>query len=228
MNPTTPDGAFAPPTEYDYRMYDKIWQRVSPELDPYPDIRAGSHAAAPAQSPAPAPAASQPSQDAAATEEVPSGGGDLGQLPGAELNPCCLGSEAAQSLGVLEGFLQEELAQRQCLLSLARCVRDPRAARLLRSLAGEKEAAARQLRAARYLATGDCSSAAILVEPACWKNLPQALRAVYHQEACNGFNYQRAADEALDPCLQRLFNDLGQAAYRRADAVMTLVGRLLP
>ena len=26
--------------EYDYRQYDRIWKRVSPELDPYPDVRA--------------------------------------------------------------------------------------------------------------------------------------------------------------------------------------------
>ena len=24
----------------DYRAYDKIWQRVSPELNPYPEVRA--------------------------------------------------------------------------------------------------------------------------------------------------------------------------------------------
>ena len=26
----------------DYRMYDRIWQRVSPELNPYPDVRGES------------------------------------------------------------------------------------------------------------------------------------------------------------------------------------------
>ena len=25
---------------YDYRMYDRIWQRVSPDLEPYPELRA--------------------------------------------------------------------------------------------------------------------------------------------------------------------------------------------
>ena len=43
---------------YDYRMYDRIWQRVSPELDPYPEVRAetaGAVPPAPAEPPAPAP-----------------------------------------------------------------------------------------------------------------------------------------------------------------------------
>lgn len=46
---------------YDYRMYDRIWQRVSPDLDPYPDVRAANAAGAqnaaatpPVSAPAPA------------------------------------------------------------------------------------------------------------------------------------------------------------------------------
>ena len=41
----------AAPSVYDYRQYDRIWRRVSPELDPYPEIRAEAdrtHQAVPA------------------------------------------------------------------------------------------------------------------------------------------------------------------------------------
>ena len=59
------------------------------------------------------------------------------------------------------------------------------------------------------------------------ESLPQALRACYHQDACSGLNYQRAADETLDPCLQKLFARLSAQAYRRAEDVMALLGCLV-
>ena len=34
------DEMTALPTEADYRRYDRIWRKVSPELDPYPEVRA--------------------------------------------------------------------------------------------------------------------------------------------------------------------------------------------
>lgn len=225
MDTTPSGGSFAPPSEYDYRLYDKIWRRVSPDLDPYPEVRAaGAEASAP-RSPALEAAPAPRMESAPAAPGTGSGG--LDQLPGADMDPCCMGSQAQQSIGVLEGFLQEELAQRQCVLALIRCVREARAARLLRSLAEGKLDAARRLKAARYLISADCSAVSVMVEPACWKNLPQALRAIYHQEACNGFNYQRAADEATDLCLQKLLADLGREAYRRSEAVLELLGKLL-
>ena len=59
------------------------------------------------------------------------------------------------------------------------------------------------------------------------ESLPQALRACYHQEACNGFNYRRAADETMDLCLRKLFTRLGEQSYRRSEEIMALLGRLL-
>ena len=60
-----------------------------------------------------------------------------------------------------------------------------------------------------------------------FQNLAQALRSCYHQEACNGFNYQRAADGTTDICLQKLLIRLGEQAYRRAEEVQVLLGCLL-
>ena len=60
-----------------------------------------------------------------------------------------------------------------------------------------------------------------------FESLAQALRSCYHQEACAGFNYRRAADEAQDACLQKLLSRLAAQAYRRAEDVLTLLGKLL-
>ena len=42
------------------------------------------------------------------------------QLPGAEPNPCCMGSEARELLAVLEGYIEEELEDRRRYLALSR------------------------------------------------------------------------------------------------------------
>lgn len=239
-------------TAYDYRMYDRIWQRVSPDLDPYPEVRAamnGTNAAmsgtdsmtgsmdaaasAPVMPAAPETPAVPVAVDAAAAAEpaptVPVVGGDSGeaQLPGAQVNPCCMGTEARESLAVLEGFIEEELAERRYCLTLCRRVRSQSAARLLRRIAAEKQAAAREMSTAYFLITGSCYTPVISVEQMQWENLTAALRSCYHQEACNGFNYERAAEGTVDPCLQKLFNKLSEQSYRRADDVMALLGQIL-
>lgn len=224
MENTISGGGQGVSAAYDYRVYDQVWQRVSPGVDPYAGDSLGENAAAPAPvsaESAPAVAGVQPAQPAPAQE------GGEGDLPGAERNPCCMGTEAQGSLAVLEGFIEEELAGCRCCLSLSKRVSNQSAARLLRRIAGEKQAAARELCAARFLITGQQYDPAITVEHRRWENLAQALRSCYHQEACGGFNYQRAAEEAVDPCLQKLFTRLGERAYRRAGEVMDLLGCLL-
>lgn len=216
------------PTEYDYRMYDRIWQRVSPDLDPYPDVRAAQGSGPESGTVQSAP---QPSDAAAPASAVPApaveSGGNEENLPGAEMDPCCMGSVAMESVGVLEGFIEEELAERRYCLALSCKVCHPGAARLLRRIAGEKQAAAQELRTAYYLITGSRYTPAITVEHMQWSCLADALRSCYHQEACNGFNYQRAADGTTDPCLQNLLSRLSQQSYQRADAVMALLTKIL-
>ena len=90
------DGQNGLPADYDYRMYDRIWQRVSPDLTPYPELRAEIEP--PAVSPAPDLHPSDEDDDSPAS------------LPGAELDPCCMGSQAQGSVAVLAGFIDEELA----------------------------------------------------------------------------------------------------------------------
>ena len=138
-----------------------------------------------------------------------------------------MGSEAQDSLEVLKGFLEEEMAGRRHCMALACCVRSPSAARLLRRAAAEKQAACRDLHGAYYLITGSRYASAVAAEHVQFDSLPEALRACYHQEACNGFNYRRAAGETMDLCLQKLFTRLGDQAYRRSEEIMSLLGRIL-
>ena len=81
---------------YDYRRCARVWQRVDPTLDPYPDVRAAA-----------AMAADTPGDGLSAAER------NAGlTLPGAQADPCCMGTAALESLEVLQGFIREELADR--------------------------------------------------------------------------------------------------------------------
>ena len=89
---------------YDYRRCARVWQRVDPTLNPYPDVRAAA-----------AMAADTPGDGLSAAER------NAGlTLPGAQADPCCMGTAALESLEVLQGFIREELADRRTYLFLAR------------------------------------------------------------------------------------------------------------
>lgn len=201
------DGQQGLPTDYDYRMYDRIWQRVSPDLTPYPELRTDA--------------------ETAASPPAESSDDGVSALPGAALNPCCMGTQAQESIGVLAGFIDEELAESHWFRFLSQRSRQPRARTLLQRHAAEKLSAAKQLRAAYYLITGTCHISAISAENMQWQGLCQALRLCYHQEACNGLNYRRAGEETIDPCLQKLFDQLSKQAYCRADELLTLLSTFL-
>ena len=133
------------PETYDFRKYDQIWRRVAPNLEPYPDLR---EPAVPAMAPLASGAAPRASQ--------PPAGEDLEHLPGAEENPCCMGTMAQEELGVIEGFIEVELADRRTYQAFAR--RAPAFARgTMRDLANASGAAARRLMTAYYLITGNRS-----------------------------------------------------------------------
>ena len=81
------------PTTYDYRMYDNVWKRVSPESDPFGDISAAQteeHCPDRITSPTNALAPSSPDTAVSPRRED--------SLPGAELDPCCMGSDATESI----------------------------------------------------------------------------------------------------------------------------------
>lgn len=196
------------PQVYDFRQHDRIWQRVAPQLEPFPELRQQ-----PAALPAMADSGSAPSSASA-------------ELPGAAPDPCCMGSAAAESLDVLTGFVEESLADRQELLALAR--RAPHWARQpLRDMAADEAAHARRLMAVYYLITGGCYRPAVLHQSAPAANWCAALRQRYHTEACNGLNFARAAEGTTDPCLRALLNELSAAEYRHAEQLLQMLERSL-
>lgn len=194
---------------YDYRPYDRLWQRVAPGLEPYP--------ADTAQQAVPASAQAELSADQTKEESAE------GQLPGAVPDPCCMGSDAADMLDVLTGFIEEELESCRNYRMMAQ--QGPAAARQrLRDLAAEEAGHARRLMTVYYLITGGCYRPHVML---CQQmrsgNWCQMLRQCYHAQVCSGLNYARAAEGTTDHCLTEILNELSADHYHQADRLMKLL-----
>ena len=196
---------------YDYRRCARVWQRVDPTLDPYPDVRAAA-----------AMAADTPGDGLSADER----NAEL-TLPGAQADPCCMGTAALESLEVLQGFIREELADRRTYLFLARRAPTAEARQVFRAIASDEGRHARRLLAAVYLITGERYCPAICYPPLRCDGYCAALRERYHEEVCGGFNYRRASQETLDPCLQQLLLACSQDEYRHANAMLCLLSGVM-
>lgn len=196
---------------YDYRRCARVWQRVDPTLDPYPDVRAAA-----------AMAADTPGDGLSAAER----NAEL-TLPGAQADPCCMGTAALESLEVLQDFIREELADRRTYLFLARRAPTAEARQVFRAIASDEGRHARRLLAAVYLITGERYCPAICYPPLRCDGYCTALRERYHEEACGGFNYRRASQETLDPCLQQLLLAFSQDEYRHANAMLCLLSGVM-
>ncbi len=196
---------------YDYRRCARVWQRVDPTLDPYPDVRATA-----------AMAADTPGDGLSAAER----NAEL-TLPGAQADPCCMGTAALESLEVLQGFIREELADRRTYLFLARRAPTAEARQMFRAIASDEGRHARRLLAAVYLITGERYCPAICYPPLRCDGYCAALRERYHEEVCGGFNYRRASQETLDPCLQQLLLAFSQDEYRHANAMLCLLSGVM-
>lgn len=196
---------------YDYRRCARVWQRVDPTLDPYPDVRAAA-----------AMAADTPSDGLSAAER----NAEL-TLPGAQADPCCMGTAALESLEMLQGFIREELADRRTYLFLARRAPTAEARQVFRAIASDEGRHARRLLAAVYLITGERYCPAICYPPLRCDGYCAALRERYHEEVCGGFNYRRASQETLDPCLQQLLLAFSQDEYRHANAMLCLLSGVM-
>ena len=196
---------------YDYRRCARVWQRVDPTLDPYPDVRAAA-----------AMAADTPGDGLNAAER----NAEL-TLPGAQADPCCMGTAALESLEVLQGFIREELADRRTYLFLARRAPTAEARQMFRAIASDEGRHARRLLAAVYLITGERYCPAICYPPLRCDGYCAALRERYHEEVCGGFNYRRASRETLDPCLQQLLLAFSQDEYHHANAMLCLLSGVM-
>ena len=196
---------------YDYRRCARVWQRVDPTLNPYPDVRATA-----------AMAADTPGDGLSAAER----NAEL-TLPGAQTDPCCMGTAALESLEVLQGFIREELADRRTYLFLARRAPTAEARQMFRAIASDEGMHARRLLAAVYLITGERYCPTICYPPLRCDGYCAALRERYHEEVCGGFNYRRASQETLDPCLQQLLLAFSQDEYRHANAMLCLLSGVM-
>ena len=196
---------------YDYRRCARVWQRVDPTLNPYPDVRATA-----------AMAADTPGDGLSAAER----NAEL-TLPGAQADPCCMGTATLESLEVLPGFIREELADRRTYLFLARRAPTAEARQMFRAIASDEGRHARRLLAAVYLITGERYCPAICYPPLRCDGYCAALRERYHEEVCGGFNYRRASQETLDPCLQQLLLAFSQDEYRHANAMLCLLSGVM-
>ena len=196
---------------YDYRRCARVWQRVDPTLNPYPDVRATA-----------AMAADTPGDGLSAAER----NAEL-TLPGAQADPCCMGTAALELLEVLQGFIREELADRRTYLFLARRAPTAEARQVFRAIASDEGRHARRLLAAVYLITGERYCPAICYPPLRCDGYCAALRERYHEEACGGYNYRRASQETLDPCLQQLLLAFSQDEYRHANAMLCLISGVM-
>lgn len=196
---------------YDYRRCARVWQRVDPTLDPYPDVRAAAAMAA------------DTSGDGLSAADR---NAEL-SLPGAQADPCCMGTAALESLEVLQGFIREELADRRTYLFLARRAPTAEVRQVFRAIASDEGRHARRLLAAVYLITGERYCPAICYPPLRCDGYCAALRERYHEEVCGGFNYRRASQETLDPCLQQLLLAFSQDEYRHANAMLCLLSGVM-
>lgn len=195
------------PEVYDFRQHDRLWQRVQPGLEPYPTAEV---------------------QEARETAPARTGLAAMSEsrLPGAEADPCCMGTEAAELLEVLEGYIREERAARQGYLTLSRQA-PPWARQTLRELAEDEGGHAQRLEAVCYLITGRQICLPAFREQPRMENWTAALRGCYHEEVCTAMNYARSADSTPDVCLSRLLTALSEEEYRHADRLLALLERSL-
>lgn len=191
------------PEILDLRRQSGVWDRVGPQMPPYgEEVRQ--------EPPALRPMASLIQAEAA--------------LPGAEVDPCCMGSAAAESIAVIIGFGEDELAECRHLQALSRQA-PGWAAGTLRELAAQHAGQAKRLFAVHYLITGSCYTPAAQTERIYVGRWCPALRERYHAAACNAMNYERAAEGTIDVCLQKLLRELSQTSYRQADVLLRLLER---
>lgn len=201
------DDLTALPDEADYRKYDKIWRRVSPELDPYPDVRAAQTKEMMGPRPP------RPPEQRPAPPEAP------GQ--------CMTGKAAQEEIDALRGFLRDELADGQTYRYLARQAPTAEARRMMNRIASDEAAHAKRLQTAHFLITGGTYPVTVVLPPQprlLWKD---RLRERYHEETQGGAAYERAAEKTRDKCLRRMFEQMARDEYRHAELIEQLLEKTL-
>ena len=194
---------------YDYRQNQRLWQRVAPSMPPYPESAwppaAGGGMAGAAGTGMASSAGMTPSGGAVS----PSGGAGMAPEAGTVNAGTSAASDAA--LESLPGAVSAPC----CVGSAAR---DDRA--LQEGVRRSRVALLSLLTGPNRPETLDCQR--IYVGSWC-----PALRQRYHEEACAGLNYLRAADGTTDPCLQKAYQRLSAESYQQAEWVTGLLEKAL-
>ena len=207
------------PTEADYRRYDRIWQRVSPELTPYPEARAAQSGAAMERRPAkpPGPPSNPPSP--------PSAPGP--SSPPSPPNPPARPDAARGTAEMIQDFVREELADAQTYRYLAGQSPTAEGRRLMQRLAADETAHVKTLQAAYFLLTGETYRVTVVLPPQPRLPWRDRLREQYHASSRDGAAYERAAEQARDEGLRRMFEQLSRDEYRHAELLRGLIEKTL-
>ena len=78
-----------------------------------------------------------------------------------------------------------------------------------------------------YLITGQCRPEIVDCQRIYVGSWCPALRQRYHEEACAGFNYLRAAEGTTDPCLQKAYRRLSEESYQQSEWITELLEKAL-
>ena len=185
---------------FDPEVFQRVWNRVMPDQDRSPiAMDAPAQPAVPALSPAP----EQP-------PETPP------QVP-----LTCLGEGSRPYTQAIRDMMDQTRGFLRSLQSLSRRS-GSRAARVLSGIAGDLRREERRLSTAHFLITGEryspSQTGAVPSGP-----LPLALRALFQQLHQRAAQARAAAQGMGDPCLQQLFQDLGEDAEFYAQRLRTLL-----
>ena len=185
---------------FDPEVFQRVWNRVMPDQTRSPiAMDAPSQPAVPALSPAP----EQPPETA---PQVPL---------------TCLGEGSRPYTQDIRDMMDQTRGFLRSLQALSRRS-GSRAARVLSGIAGDLRREERRLSTAHFLITGEryspSQTGAVSSGP-----LPLALRALFQQLHQRAAQARAAAQGMGDPCLQQLFQDLGEDAEFYAQRLRALL-----
>ena len=185
---------------FDPEVFQRVWNRVMPNQDRSPiAIDAPSQPAVPALSPAP----EQPPETA---PQVPL---------------TCLGEGSRPYTQAIRDMTDQTRGFLRSLQALSRRS-GSRAARVLSGIAGDLRREERRLSTAHFLITGErYAPSQTGTGPS--GSLAQALRTLFQQFHQRAAQARAAAQEMGDPCLQQLFQDLGEDAEFYAQRLRALL-----
>lgn len=185
---------------FDPEVFQRVWNRVMPDQDRSPiAMDAPAQPAVPALSPVP----EQPPETA---PQVPL---------------TCLGEGSRPYTQAIRDMMDQTRGFLRSLQALSRRS-GSRAARVLSGIAGDLRREERRLSTAHFLITGEryspSQTGAVPSGP-----LPLALRALFQQLHQRAAQARAAAQGMGDPCLQQLFQDLGEDAEFYAQRLRALL-----